>query len=291
MTIKVTPVEWQINGLVIRGIRWGNPQGYPVLLVHGWLDNCLTFYRLTQLLTDWNCVAIDLPGHGLSDHKGTELHFYSVIDSVTDLVELLESYFPVPTICIGHSLGAGLLALAAGLSPELVSQLVLFDGIAPLPATAEELPSRFHSFRQDKKRLSQRSLSRFFSLEEAAIRRSHVGSLDMQLARVLTERSLRLEGDFYTWTYDPRLKFASILRLTPEQIAVCLRAIRCPVLLLRATNSHIAINEELMAKAASCIPQLKTITLNGGHYIHHERAVEVAKLISTFIDKNKRNNR
>ena len=42
----------------------------PVLLVHGWLDNCYSFVPLlTQLPLDKRYIAIDLPGHGHSSHK------------------------------------------------------------------------------------------------------------------------------------------------------------------------------------------------------------------------------
>ena len=41
----------------------------PVLMVHGWLDNCYSFVPLlTQLPLDKRYIAIDLPGHGHSDH-------------------------------------------------------------------------------------------------------------------------------------------------------------------------------------------------------------------------------
>ena len=42
----------------------------PVLLFHGWLDNCHSFLPLlTKLPKNRRYIALDLPGHGHSSHK------------------------------------------------------------------------------------------------------------------------------------------------------------------------------------------------------------------------------
>ncbi len=53
----------------IHGVRWGNPNAPAVLGLHGWLDNVATFAPLSPLLADLQIFAIDLPGHGLSEHR------------------------------------------------------------------------------------------------------------------------------------------------------------------------------------------------------------------------------
>ena len=41
-----------------------------MLALHGYLDNCATFERLFRLmpLDKFRFIAMDLPGHGMSDH-------------------------------------------------------------------------------------------------------------------------------------------------------------------------------------------------------------------------------
>ena len=44
----------------------------PVLMFHGWLDNCYSFVPLlTMLPKNRRYIALDLPGHGHSSHKPT----------------------------------------------------------------------------------------------------------------------------------------------------------------------------------------------------------------------------
>ena len=52
------------------GKTWGNPQGIPVICLHGWLDNACSFDALAPLLPNdsHKFIAIELPGHGFSSH-------------------------------------------------------------------------------------------------------------------------------------------------------------------------------------------------------------------------------
>ena len=82
-----------INELVIIPIKariWGPKDGRPVFAIHGWLDNAGTFDALIPLLPkDLRVVAVEMPGHGLSDpfppdiaynYLGTELNVFKSIN-------------------------------------------------------------------------------------------------------------------------------------------------------------------------------------------------------------------
>ena len=62
-------VELATGAGTLRGLRWGSTGDAPILALHGWLDNAASFVRLAPLLADADVVAIDLPGHGYSDHS------------------------------------------------------------------------------------------------------------------------------------------------------------------------------------------------------------------------------
>ena len=57
--------------LTLRGKCWGPADGRPVLALHGWLDNASSFDLVAPALAarGFRVVALDLAGHGLSDHR------------------------------------------------------------------------------------------------------------------------------------------------------------------------------------------------------------------------------
>merc|ERR1719272_280279 len=63
-----------MGGRAIRGMRCGRTGGDPWLFLHGWLDNAAAFSPMLPLLhqqigPDSELVAIDMAGHGRSDHS------------------------------------------------------------------------------------------------------------------------------------------------------------------------------------------------------------------------------
>ena len=85
--------EFEIFGRKMTAKLWGNPAGYPTLAIHGWLDNAGTFDRLAPLLSELNIIALDLAGHGKSDHRapGVQYHHGDYVLDIMSLVETLGS--------------------------------------------------------------------------------------------------------------------------------------------------------------------------------------------------------
>ena len=68
MTLTSREVRFSLPSLEVAGKVWGEPGGIPVIGLHGWLDNAATFDHIAPALKGVQLVALDLPGHGLSDH-------------------------------------------------------------------------------------------------------------------------------------------------------------------------------------------------------------------------------
>ena len=115
MTDISIPVPWGF----IRGLEFGNTAGRPWLGLHGWLDNAATWTTLAPLLPDdVHLVALDLPGHGQSDHLPEGVHYHDVehVAHIHRAVNYLQwGRFSL----LGHSLGGGLASLyTAGSLPH-----------------------------------------------------------------------------------------------------------------------------------------------------------------------------
>ena len=87
--------------------EWGNPNGLPVLAVHGWLDNAGSFDPLIPYISkphNLHIVAIDEPGVGFSSHKppGSEYGRWSTLIEMKRVIDFMK--WDKCTL-IGHSQG------------------------------------------------------------------------------------------------------------------------------------------------------------------------------------------
>lgn len=115
----------------IEAKAWGKKTSYPVLALHGWLDNCGTFDKLFPLLLDnLYIVAVDAPGHGMSSHKPPG-GFYTDISMIMDFKRVADFLGWQKFSIIGHSLGGALALMFASIFSENILKLVILDIVKP----------------------------------------------------------------------------------------------------------------------------------------------------------------
>ena len=162
-------IEFSVLGQTIRGWTSGPENGLGVLALHGWLDNANSFAPLAQSLgPQYRLVAVDLPGHGRSDHR-TAGASYAFADWVAPVVGLVDALGWEKFILMGHSMGAGIATLVAGTFPERLRALILLEGLGPLTTLPEKSPAQLA--RHVRNRLEQevvRNARVFQDREEAA---------------------------------------------------------------------------------------------------------------------------
>uniref|UniRef100_A0A3B3ZT40 AB hydrolase-1 domain-containing protein n=1 Tax=Periophthalmus magnuspinnatus TaxID=409849 RepID=A0A3B3ZT40_9GOBI len=118
MSELFVPVPWG----EIRGRVWGPRQGYPVLCLHGWADNCGSFNTLIPLLPkEYRYVTIDLAGHGLSSHYPPGA-LYTCLSYVADVRRVLDCEYIIIIIFL-----LNIFDDMSALFPEMVDALVLLD--------------------------------------------------------------------------------------------------------------------------------------------------------------------
>lgn len=119
-----------------------------VVLVHGWTCD-LQFWRqqLPDLAARTRVLALDLPGHGLSDKPERE---YSMAFFGRAVAAVLADAGVAEAALVGHSMGALVARHALDSDPHRVRSLVLADGsLRPYFKTAEEGRSFREPFRND----------------------------------------------------------------------------------------------------------------------------------------------
>lgn len=279
MTVRDLIIELPHLRLAAR--EWGPVDGPPVLALHGWLDNAASFDRIAPLLPELHLVALDLAGHGRSQHRHPSVvhHF---IDWAPEVVAVTDQLGWESFKLIGHSMGAGISTLVAGSFPNHVERLVLLEGAGPMAEDAARAPGQLASAVEDETRVAATSPRLFPDFDAAVSARLRDSDLDTEAARLLVERGSEQVDGGVLFTHDPRLRTRSRTRLTENQALAFLAAIECPVLAVRALQGWPFPVDVVMARLKK-IQHLQTAEIEGGHHVHLTHPERVASLINKFL--------
>ncbi|MFH7563766.1 MULTISPECIES: alpha/beta hydrolase [Oceanimonas] len=265
------PREYHIDldGRRLAVVEWGDPQGTPLVALHGWLDNAASFTLLAQRLPDVRLIAPDLAGHGRSDHRAPGQPYY-IWDNVADVLALLDALELQQVALLGHSMGASIATLLAGAFPERISQLMLLDGLAPRTYAADTLPEQMAAALKKGKRIRRRGWRPYSSFNDALqARMSGRYPVSREAANWLLARSLEQTSDGWCWRHDIALSQPSVVRLCNEQIAAFLQRLSMPVLLMMAERGDEIDGVQPLLERVS---ELTYRVLDGGHHMHLEDA-------------------
>ena len=273
----------EIPGHTIAAQVWGDQEAGPtVLALHGWLDSSASFARLAPLIRGARIIAVDLPGHGASSHKpaGSSYHFVDAVCDTVAIMDALELEYPV---LLGHSMGAGISSLVAGLMPSRVRAACLIEGLGPLTDQPASAATRLaDSLKQQQKHNKDRRRV-FPTLEDAANRLELAQQVSPESAAVLAARATEQVEGGLRWRADPRLRIPSRVRFTEAHVHAFLSAIQAPVRLIQAEDGF-PFEEATMATRVALVPSLRLIKVPGHHHVHLDHPEHVAATLQELID-------
>ncbi|WP_058533184.1 alpha/beta fold hydrolase [Legionella saoudiensis] len=271
-----------IPGFSIAAKVWGNSKNPPILALHGWLDNANSFAPLAPYLqNDFYLIAVDLPGHGLSSHlpPGCNYHFF---DGIFIIIAIINALKLERVHLLGHSMGACMSSLMAGVAPERLHSLYLIEALGPFSSPAQTACSQLTDYAQFLNH-THRLPKGYDQFESAALARSQKGYVSMDIARILCERGLiEKKGRFY-WRHDRRLIAPTPLRMTEEQVLSCLQNISVKTHLL-LSNEGFAFDVDIMENRIKAVKNMVVERLAGGHHIHMEKPELIGKLLIEFYN-------
>ena len=125
------------GGVVLAYRVAGDPTSPPMVLLHGLGDDGRDWHTVLPALADrYRVYALDLRGHGRSDHPGR----YSFELMRDDVIGFLDEVDVERCVVIGHSMGGAVAILLAEAAPHRLTHLIVEDAAAPRPGALERPP-------------------------------------------------------------------------------------------------------------------------------------------------------
>jgi len=276
--------EFSISSGTIRGIT-NCQQGQVVLALHGFLDNAASMACLAPAMSQYQYIAIDLPGHGLSDHRPPCAH-YNQMDYIQDLHELVVSQDWQDIVIVGHSMGGILASIYAAVFPEQVSAIAMIDACGPLTLPPETSTEQLRASILSRLPKPGRTGSpREVDLDAAVAARCKMSDITAEHAATILRRNITIREDGLSgWRSDPRLRTKSSLRLTESQAQNLMQAIECPVWIGGATDSFKEM-DTTYEKRKSWLKNSRFELFSGGHHFHMVNPSAVGNAICRFVEE------
>jgi pimeloyl-ACP methyl ester carboxylesterase len=274
--VRREAVEVSDDGRTLSALVWGDAPPDLVLL-HGGAQNAHT-WDTVALALGRPLVAIDLPGHGHSDHR--EEGPFSPRQNATDVAAAIRALAPDAPMVVGMSLG-GLTAIAlTSVAPELVRRLVLVDvtpGVdrdkaAPI-AQFISGPESFESFDEILARTVEFNPTR----SESSLRRG------------ILHNAMPRDDGRWIWRYQrPRLAEGATDDMEiPADFATLwddVSRISVPVMLARGTAGGTVVDDNDVAELRRRLPDVRVESVEGaGHSIQGDKPLELARLLDDFL--------
>lgn len=265
--------------------RWGDPSAPMVFLLHGFLDVSATWQPVAEgLLPKFQVLSPDFRGFG---HTEWPADGYWFQDYVGDLQFIVDHYSPdAPILLVGHSMGAQVASLYAGLRPERVKKLVCLDGLFLPDMDTARAPKRFRQWLDELKDLPQQKAYASFAELAERIRKWHP-DVPAERADFVARCWGREDGNGrITLCADPKHRLAGPGLYRNEESLAIWREITAPTLFVDGGLSPFrkAISAEETARRRACFREHRAVVVErGSHMLHFSAPDETARAIHAFL--------
>lgn len=274
-----------VRGLRYHVRRWGDAAAPKVFLLHGFLDVSATWQPFAEvLLPRFQVLAPDLRGFGLTEWPQDGYWFQ---DYVGDVEAILDHYAPQePVLLVGHSMGAQVASLFAGLRPQRVKKLACLDGLF-LPDMEPALaPKRFRRWLDELKDLPQQKTYASFDELASRIRKQHP-DLPEERAGFVARCWGREDGGRVALCADPKHRLSGPGLYRNEESMAIWREITAPTLFVDAGLSQFrkAIPPEETARRRAAFRDHRAVVVERGtHMLHFSAPAETARAVAAFLE-------
>ena len=278
------PFEIKTRNITLRGLQKGTGDEL-VIALHGWLDNSNSFTPMLDKVNPqhtWYCV--DFAGHGLSDWRAQDAHYYFV-DYIDDVYQLIKSLGAKKVHLVGHSMGAMVAGLFASCFSEYVHSVTFIEGIGCVTTPSDEVCEQLKGAILNRERAYNKK-KRVYKSQSAIIEaRANTTDLNNELITLLMSRNIKQSELGYELTTDPKLKNHSGFRFDEAQCIGAIIQLIAPSQLILGNQGYSFVKQNL-AKYISYYNNLKVINVDGGHHCHMQSSGLCFEHIQAFMLQN-----
>lgn len=201
----------EIEGIKVSYEDAGNPQGEPVIILHGWGCNHTTVGNIAKCLSDkMRVISIDLPGHGKTDEPREVWGTHDFANFLNSFIKTLG--LKTPSL-IGHSFGGRTSLAFAASNP--VNKMILVDSAGITPKRSLKYYYKVYTYK-----LSKKILNTLFGKEKG---------------KVMIEKLMKRKGSADYQASSPMMR-AIMSKCINEDLRKEFPSIKCPVLLIWGEN-------------------------------------------------------
>lgn len=270
----------QLRGIDYHVTEWGRVESPLLVFLHGWGDAGSTFqFVVDALVKDWLVIAPDWRGFG---DTRVEAETYWFPDYLADLDALLNIYSPeTPVRLAGHSMGANVGSVYAGVMPERVAALVNIEGFGLSDSDPGDAPARYRQWIEAGR--SRPAYSSYASLEELASRiRRRSPELNEDRALFVAGKWAEMQPDgIVRIKADRTHKLPNPVLYRREEAAACWKNTTAPLLIVVGAETNFEL-----AGASLPFRHSETVTIAGaGHMVHFDQPEALAESMEGFLSR------
>jgi pimeloyl-ACP methyl ester carboxylesterase len=276
-----------IRGIDYRISEWGDPSHPLLVLLHGWGDTGSSFqFFVDALQEDWFVVAPDWRGFGETTCRAQSYWFP---DYLADLDALLEVYSKeAPARLVGHSMGANIAGLYAGIFPERVAAFVNIEGFGLPETDPANAPGNYRRWIEKGRSLqSYKTYTKYADLAERILKRSpHMSSDKALYVAGLWADADNGDSEQIVLRADSAHRLPNAVQYRRAEAMACWARIAAPVLVVSGSDSRFFVGDK-DSKGPQELDVFKAsetvVVQDAGHMVHFEQPEKLAAVTENFF--------
>lgn len=292
-------------------------EGYPILCLHGFGDNCNTFDPIAPLLSErFHYIALDAVGHGKTTHApaGSSMNYWELVIYIKRAMNhfKLEKYS-----ILGHSMGGGTAILVASLYPDAVDRVLTLDIVKPITVPlawqTQSITEAIDLHLDLERKSGNPKYQKSNTLEELVDRYVQAlgETISPEAVRILLKRGSRVCGNGFAYSHDPRMvilsanpslkitnnsnpkicpqqMLPSIMRFGVEEQRQVVKGLRCHLKIVKAKQGPLYEAAELLEEFKAiykrqCASYEYDDSVDGTHHFHMHHPERVAPIINDYF--------